>query len=144
METDKGQFCYLTENWNITHWFPLAYPDVNPEGSHWRLENDICKTLVLWSSPKVFGSECCHLPVSFELVGAVMGWNHQIHLWDLLWECELFPAVSLNPTTAMFETLFSQKKQIFRARLSFQLCPEMSREQSSVNCSSFKMRSMAL
>lgn len=57
---------------------------------------------------------------------------------------ELFRVVSLNPTSAMFETLFSQKKQIFRARLSFQMCPGMSREQSSVNCSSFKMHSMAL
>lgn len=57
---------------------------------------------------------------------------------------ELFRVLSLNPTSATFETLFSQKKQIFRARLSFQMCPGMSREQSSDNCSSFKMRSMAL
>lgn len=40
---------------------------------------------------------------------------------------ELFHVVSLNPTSAMFEMLFSQKKtQIFRAKLSFQLCPGMS------------------
>lgn len=58
---------------------------------------------------------------------------------------ELFQAVSLNPTSAMFEILFSQEKvHIFRAKLSFQLCPGMSREQSSVNCSSFRMCSMAL
>lgn len=57
---------------------------------------------------------------------------------------ELFRVLSLNPTSAVFEALFSQKKQICRARLSFQLCPGMSREQSAVNCSSFKMRSMAL
>ena len=62
-----------------------------------------------------------------------------VHPWF-----ELFRVVSLNPTSAMFETLFSQKKQIFRARLSFQMCPGMSREQSSVNCSSFKMRSTVL